>query len=306
MQLGGRNAGVSTLLISFEQKFERWRQVGAAFCLSNLHGDPLDHGKNKDATIVKSTTASLLRGGLARCRSPRDPPGRGPRRSATVSAGASETDRDSRPSRHHPAQHDVAAAARNQAADSYHGPAVSKLPGVKTCRGSSFVDMELPGNASTEPVFTTKDGQCYNLPGTAQCGIFMGNKADGCEAKLFRGERCTAFSNVAVFQDELRPVGGFFASMSIKCGIVPVEPKPLSLGASAARCKNRCRVNDRGPRGQWTQRCELVDGYGMADSLGRASIVNPYTWPGTAGGTARHGIHVVNVSIDSVHLYSVR
>ncbi|KZL82551.1 sulfate permease ii [Colletotrichum incanum] len=103
-------------------------------------------------------------------------------------------------------------------------------PGVKTCRGSSFVNMELPKNASTEPVFTTKDGQCYNLPGTAQCGIFMGNKADGCEAKLFRGERCTAFSNVAVFQDELRPVGGFFTSMSIKCGIVPVEPKPLSLG----------------------------------------------------------------------------
>ncbi|GKT44642.1 uncharacterized protein ColSpa_04823 [Colletotrichum spaethianum] len=103
-------------------------------------------------------------------------------------------------------------------------------PGVKTCRGSSFVNMALPSNASTEPVFTTKDGQCYNLPGTAQCGIFMGNKADGCEAKLFRGERCTAFSNVAVFQDELRPVGGFFASISIKCGIVPVEPKPLSLG----------------------------------------------------------------------------
>ncbi|KAK1723548.1 hypothetical protein CaCOL14_001176 [Colletotrichum acutatum] len=103
-------------------------------------------------------------------------------------------------------------------------------PGVKNCRGASFVDMELPQNASTEPTFTTKDGQCYNLPGTAQCGIFMGNKADGCEAKLFRGERCSAFSNVAVFQDELRPVGGFFASMSIKCGVVPVEPKPLSLG----------------------------------------------------------------------------
>ncbi|KAF4775904.1 hypothetical protein HER10_EVM0001789 [Colletotrichum scovillei] len=82
-------------------------------------------------------------------------------------------------------------------------------PGVKNCRGASF---------------------CYNLPGTAQCGIFMGNKADGCEAKLFRGERCSAFSNVAVFQDELRPVGGFFASMSIKCGVIPVEPKPLSLG----------------------------------------------------------------------------
>ncbi|CCF45475.1 hypothetical protein CH063_14549 [Colletotrichum higginsianum] len=87
-------------------------------------------------------------------------------------------------------------------------------PGVKTCRGSPF---------------------CYNLPGTAQCGLFAGNKADGCEARLFRGERCTAFSNVAVFQDELRPVGGFFASMSIKCGIVPVEPKPLSLGGRGGK-----------------------------------------------------------------------
>ncbi|KAK6225609.1 hypothetical protein QIS74_01656 [Colletotrichum tabaci] len=103
-------------------------------------------------------------------------------------------------------------------------------PGVKTCRGSPFVDMALPADASRQPTFTTRDGQCYNLPGTAQCGLFAGNKADGCEARLFRGERCTAFSNVAVFQDELRPVGGFFASMSIKCGIVPVEPKPLSLG----------------------------------------------------------------------------
>ncbi|TQN68725.1 hypothetical protein CSHISOI_06735 [Colletotrichum shisoi] len=104
-------------------------------------------------------------------------------------------------------------------------------PGVKTCRGSPFVDMALPADASRQPTFTTRDGQCYNLPGTAQCGLFAGNKADGCEARLFRGERCTAFSNVAVFQDELRPIGGFFASMSIKCGIVPVEPKPLSLGA---------------------------------------------------------------------------
>ncbi|OHF00628.1 hypothetical protein CORC01_03945 [Colletotrichum orchidophilum] len=103
-------------------------------------------------------------------------------------------------------------------------------PGVKTCRGAAFVDMALPLNASTEPIYTSKDGQCYNLPGTAQCGVFMGNKADGCEAKLFRGERCTSFSNVAVFQNEVRPVGGFFASMSIKCGVVPVEPKPLSLG----------------------------------------------------------------------------
>ncbi|EFQ36310.1 hypothetical protein CGRA01v4_01551 [Colletotrichum graminicola] len=103
-------------------------------------------------------------------------------------------------------------------------------PGVKTCRGSAFVKMVLPADASKEPAFTSKDGQCYDLTETAQCGIFAGNKADGCEAKLFRGSRCTEFANLAVFQEELRPVGGFFTSISIKCGIAPVEPKPLSLG----------------------------------------------------------------------------
>ncbi|WQF82187.1 hypothetical protein CDEST_07201 [Colletotrichum destructivum] len=118
-------------------------------------------------------------------------------------------------------------------------------PGVKTCRGSPFVDMALPADASRQPTFTTRDGQCYNLPGTAQCGIFAGNKADGCEARLFRGERCTAFSNVAVFQDELRPVGGFFASMSIKCGIVPVEPKPLSLGALGGKLQKPVQGKSR-------------------------------------------------------------
>ncbi|KAK1569612.1 uncharacterized protein LY79DRAFT_571573 [Colletotrichum navitas] len=103
-------------------------------------------------------------------------------------------------------------------------------PGVKTCRGSAFVTMVLPADAAREPAFTSRDGQCYELSETAQCGIFAGNKADGCEAKLFRGSRCTEFANLAVFQEELRPVGGFFASISIKCGIAPVEPKPLSLG----------------------------------------------------------------------------
>ncbi|WYZ36937.1 hypothetical protein EsH8_II_000443 [Colletotrichum jinshuiense] len=103
-------------------------------------------------------------------------------------------------------------------------------PGVKACRGGSFARLELPKNASTDPLFTTAAGQCYALSDTAQCGIFMGNKADGCEARLYRGERCTAFSNLAVFQEEMRPVGGFFSSISIKCGVVPIEPKPLSLG----------------------------------------------------------------------------
>ncbi|KAK2050020.1 hypothetical protein LZ31DRAFT_548828 [Colletotrichum somersetense] len=103
-------------------------------------------------------------------------------------------------------------------------------PGVKTCRGSPFVEMVLPADASKQPAFTGRDGQCYDLADTGQCGIFAGNKADGCEARLFRGLRCTEFANLAVFQEELRPVGGFFNSISIKCGVVPVEPKPLSLG----------------------------------------------------------------------------
>ncbi|KAF6817761.1 hypothetical protein CSOJ01_02198 [Colletotrichum sojae] len=104
-------------------------------------------------------------------------------------------------------------------------------PGVKTCRaGAKIVDLELPANVSTNPRFATGNGQCYDLPATAQCGLFTGNKADGCEAKLFRGQRCTSFVNVAVFTDELRPVGGFFASMAIKCGIKAVEPPPLNLG----------------------------------------------------------------------------
>ncbi|KAL0941468.1 uncharacterized protein CTRU02_204231 [Colletotrichum truncatum] len=107
----------------------------------------------------------------------------------------------------------------------------SSSPGVKSCRsGAMIVDMEFPKNASISPQFTSQNGQCYDLPSTAQCGIFLANKADGCEAKLFRGQKCTAFINVAVFQPELRPVGGFFTSMAIKCGVKPVEVPPLNLG----------------------------------------------------------------------------
>ncbi|KAF9878716.1 hypothetical protein CkaCkLH20_03616 [Colletotrichum karsti] len=121
-------------------------------------------------------------------------------------------------------------------------------PGVKNCRsGAKLVDMELPKNASALPQFTAGDlGQCYDLPGTAQCGIFMGNKADGCEAKLFRGLKCTSFTNVAVFQDELRPVGGFFTSMAIKCGIKPVEVQPLSLGGLGAAKMQKPQTKDGG------------------------------------------------------------
>ncbi|TDZ53957.1 hypothetical protein CTRI78_v006665 [Colletotrichum trifolii] len=123
-------------------------------------------------------------------------------------------------------------------------------PGVRTCRsGSRLVNMVLPPNASSDPTFTTAGGQCYNLPGTAQCGIFMANKADGCEAKLFRGERCAHFVNLAVFLNEARPVGGYFTSMSIKCGVKSVEPPPLNLGGLGAQTHKPAKGKDaRGAR----------------------------------------------------------
>ncbi|KAH9234758.1 hypothetical protein K456DRAFT_52910 [Colletotrichum gloeosporioides 23] len=122
-------------------------------------------------------------------------------------------------------------------------------PGVKTCRsGAQLVDMELPKTASKMAQFTERNGQCYDLPGTAQCGVFMANKADGCEAQLFRGYKCEGFTNVAVFQDELRPVGGFFKSMAIKCGVPPIEVAPLSLGGLGAAKMQKPVPKDGGKR----------------------------------------------------------
>lgn len=143
-------------------------------------------------------------------------------------------------------------------------------PGVKSCRsGAKLVDMELPRDASTMPQFTEGNlGQCYDLPGTAQCGIFMGNKADGCQATLFRGPKCTSFTNVAVFQDEPRPVGGFFSSMAIKCGVESIEVQPLSLaGLGAAKMQKpqtkdggKARVVDAAMRAGPSQGGDGVDG----------------------------------------------
>jgi hypothetical protein len=109
--------------------------------------------------------------------------------------------------------------------------------GPKTCRGSPMVNMVLPKNVSSDPTFTQGNGQCYELPAISYCAIFTGNKEDGCEAKLFSGEKCTAFVNLAVFLPEARTMGGVFKSMQVKCGIVPVEPPPLSLGGLGGKKK---------------------------------------------------------------------
>lgn len=100
----------------------------------------------------------------------------------------------------------------------------SGSPGPKRCRGSAFLDLELPRPAARHatPI-------CYNLRVPASCAVFVATKEDGCEARLFTERGCNTFVNLAVFLPEPRAVGGYFRSLSIRCGVVSVEPPPLSF-----------------------------------------------------------------------------
>jgi hypothetical protein len=96
--------------------------------------------------------------------------------------------------------------------------------GPKNCRGSLMTSINLPkpGPALEEPV-------CYELRKPARCGIFMANQEDGCEAKLFTEGNCSMFVNLAVFMPERRAVGGYFRSLSVRCGVDSRPLAPLSL-----------------------------------------------------------------------------
>jgi hypothetical protein len=102
----------------------------------------------------------------------------------------------------------------------------SSSPGPKDCRGTPILKVGLPkpGSQHSTP-------RCYNVPGNkvAECGNFVANKDDGCEAKLFAEPNCLTFSNVAVFVPELKAVGGWVRSIEIQCGIIGVTPPPLNL-----------------------------------------------------------------------------
>ncbi|KAH9884997.1 hypothetical protein F4778DRAFT_517354 [Xylariomycetidae sp. FL2044] len=97
-------------------------------------------------------------------------------------------------------------------------------PGPKECRGNIILRVNLakPGTDHTTP-------QCYNVPGVSQCGVFMANKDDGCEARLFNEPNCLTFANLGVFTPEVKPMGGLFRSIEIACGIEGVAPPPLHL-----------------------------------------------------------------------------
>ncbi|KAF2838556.1 hypothetical protein M501DRAFT_1016649 [Patellaria atrata CBS 101060] len=96
--------------------------------------------------------------------------------------------------------------------------------GSKSCHGPSLPPLSLspPGIQHTKPV-------CYTLPATAECGIFVANKDDRCEARLYSVSNCGGpeqeeegpwYQNTAVFMPEIRPVGGMWRSVSVRCGVV--------------------------------------------------------------------------------------
>ncbi|KAI1366853.1 hypothetical protein F5Y08DRAFT_113504 [Xylaria arbuscula] len=110
-------------------------------------------------------------------------------------------------------------------------------PGPKeNCRGNAILRIGLtkPGTDHTTPT-------CYNVSSSssssssssriavAQCGNFLANKDDGCEAKVFSEPGCREFSNVAVFVPEVKAFGGYMLSLEVACGIVGVVPAPLKL-----------------------------------------------------------------------------
>ncbi|KAI2627065.1 hypothetical protein GGS26DRAFT_562577 [Hypomontagnella submonticulosa] len=97
-------------------------------------------------------------------------------------------------------------------------------PGPKDCRGTVIANIRLPkpGSQHSEP-------NCYNVPGVAQCGTFVANMDDGCQARLFNEPNCLTFANLAVFTPEQRAFGGLLRSIEITCGIKGVTPPSLNL-----------------------------------------------------------------------------
>ncbi|KAH6678729.1 hypothetical protein B0J14DRAFT_330818 [Halenospora varia] len=97
-------------------------------------------------------------------------------------------------------------------------------PGPKQCRGSSLGTINLP-----KPATQFLEPKCYNMPEPSSCAVFLAGKDDGCEAQLFDQPNCSGFLNLAVFLQELRPMGGRFQSISLRCGVVGVAPPPLNF-----------------------------------------------------------------------------
>jgi hypothetical protein len=101
-------------------------------------------------------------------------------------------------------------------------------PGPRHCRGTPIFSLTIPKGAG---LAIPQIPICYNvtLAPQAECGTFMANLEDGCQARTFGQQGCTGFTNIAVFMEELRPVGGLIRSIEIQCGIESAQPAPLAL-----------------------------------------------------------------------------
>ncbi|KAI1848881.1 hypothetical protein JX266_005309 [Neoarthrinium moseri] len=112
----------------------------------------------------------------------------------------------------------------------------SSSPGPKECRGTPVFSLNLPKGPG---VATPKGPTCYNVTAASQaeCGTFMANMEDGCQARVFGELGCQSFTNLAVFMEELRPVGGIIRSIEVTCGIQSTQPAPLNLNLPAAKKK---------------------------------------------------------------------
>ncbi|ETS78557.1 hypothetical protein PFICI_10619 [Pestalotiopsis fici W106-1] len=104
----------------------------------------------------------------------------------------------------------------------------SSSPGPKECRGTPVFQLNVPKGAG---IATPTGPTCYNVTRAAQaeCGTFMANMEDGCQARVFAEPGCKSFTNLAVFMEELRPVGGVIRSIEVQCGIKSTQPAPLNL-----------------------------------------------------------------------------
>jgi hypothetical protein len=107
-------------------------------------------------------------------------------------------------------------------------------PGPKECRGTPIFSLNVPKGVG---IATPPGPTCYNVTRAAQaeCATFQANLEDGCQAKVFGELGCNSFTNIAVFMEELRPVGGIIRSIEIQCGIKSAQPAPLALNLPAVQ-----------------------------------------------------------------------
>ncbi|KAF2202817.1 hypothetical protein GQ43DRAFT_297849 [Delitschia confertaspora ATCC 74209] len=93
--------------------------------------------------------------------------------------------------------------------------------GPKSCNGRPLPPLHLPPFAPQSLEY--QHGACYTLTAKARCGLFIANKEDRCEAQLFNVPGCAntsrTFVNTVVFMPEERPVGAWWRSMWVRCGV---------------------------------------------------------------------------------------